>query len=197
MASVNPDDPTVATTCDDFVNDPLLSPEDCYIPEVNVGPGLNLYGFDEPFATIPTAAEIATRLQPTTGAPTGIGPLIGTFSKAANTNSTIRVDGRDVPIPANQSWAVKITNTKPVYRELARQSQNGGIPKHWYVVDANNQWFGGQNGICPRADGGRAILQLSQVIPTGEQEPQTIEGTISAFGKYDAKVLVSPVALIN
>ncbi|GAB2865906.1 hypothetical protein [Hymenobacter ruber] len=191
--AVNPDDPTIPTTCEDFAFDPDLNPGDCYTPAVNVGPGLNAYAFDEPFAAAPTATEIATRLT----AGTGIGPLIGTFSKAANTASTIRVDGRDVTIPSNQSWAVKITNTKPVYRELARQTQNGGISKHWYIVDANNQWFGGQNGICPRADGGPASLVLSQVIPTGEQEPQTIEGTISAFGKFDAKVIVSPVALVN
>ena len=194
MATVNPDDPTIPANCEDFVFDPALSPGDCYRPQINVGPGLNLYGFDAPFAstTALTSAEIATRIT----AGTGVGPLIGTFSKAANDASTIRVDARDVRIPSKQSWAVKITNTRRVYRELARQTQDGGISKHWYVVDQNNQWFGGLNGICPRADGGPAVLQLSEVIPTGETEPQTIEGTISAFGKFDALVLDSPVALV-
>lgn len=198
MASVNPDDPNIPANCADFAFDPALNPGPCYRPEINVGPGLNLYIFKTPFAAPPTLAAVQAKLAAPVGggSPDGIGPLIGTFSKAANESSVLRVDARDVRVPAKQSWAVKITNTKPVYRELARQTQDGGISGHMYVVDQNGQWFGGQNGICPRADGGPATLVLSEVIPTGETEPQTIEGSISAFGKYDALVLDSPVALV-
>lgn len=190
--AVNADNPTVPTTCDDFALPADVSVVDCYTPALNFGPGINLFWGTEPFSATPTANSIAAAIT----AGTLIGPIVGEYTRAAGGNDTIRVNSRTVSIPGEKSWTVKISDTALVFREMSRQTQNGGVSGHFYILDRNGQWFGGINGVCATNDGGPAVLQLRQLIPAGEQEPQTIEGTITGFTKYDDKVIPSPVPAI-
>lgn len=187
---MNVDDPTIPVDCATFALPTAVAATDCYKPTTNFGCGRNLYWSKTPFTATPTALLIAAKKT----AGDLIGPVVGEFAYDGNAGATIRVDGRDIAQPGDLTWTVKISSTTPEAREMARQTQDGGSPGHFYIVDNNTvpNWFGGLNGVCD----GQAHLLLRNKIPTGEQDLQTIEGTIKGRGKYDSKVLVSPVPCI-
>lgn len=193
--ALNADDPTVPVLCADFALPSGVAATDCYAPKLETGPGRNLYWSKTAFAADPTAASVAAKLAPpTTGSagPDMIGPIVGEFTYDGSGAAPQRVDGRNVSVPGPLKWGVKITNITPQVREMARQTQNGGAPGHFYIVDNNNNWFGGQNGVC----NGKASLLLRFKKGAGETDPNTYDGAIEGIGKYDDRVIVSPVPVV-
>lgn len=200
MAKINSDDPRTPVGCADPNPPTGLVLADCADPELNYGPIVNLYEFSEQFAEDPTAAAIAALLAnaPTTPNATvtgawGIGPMIVQVSRTPPSDGTpIRFNGVDYPAPADLSYGVTIQNTSDDFWEYARSTQKGGRPGYFYGVDANNNWFGGRNGMC----GGKSRLKLRGNLPTGEKDLQTITGTITGTGFFDDKRIPSPVPAV-
>jgi hypothetical protein len=188
MATVNPDDPTIPSFCEDATLPPGVSAADCYVQQNKFGPGRNLYWSKTPFDAAPTAISVAAKIT----AGDMIGPIVGEYTYAGADNTTVRNNSRDIVVPGDLAWTVKITDITTASRELARQTQNGGAPGHFFIVDMNDDWHGGQNGICE----GAALMHLRNKVPAGETDLQTIEGSIKGRGIFDAKVIVSPVAVV-
>jgi hypothetical protein len=190
---INPDDPTLGALCAPAPPPAGVGDADCVDPTLNYGPIVNLYIFGQPFATTPTAAQIATLLaaDPTTD-PWGAGPLICQISKTPATGTPTRYNGRDIPAPVDLSYAVTIQDTKDANYEFARTTQKGGRSGYYYGVDKNGNWFGGQNGMT----GGQGRLTLNSNLPTDENGLQTLTGTITGKGFFDDKRIVSPVPVL-
>ncbi|KAA9333415.1 hypothetical protein F0P96_10625 [Hymenobacter busanensis] len=191
--AVNPDDPTIPVNCEDAVLPTGLAAADCYTPELNYGPIVNLYLTKTPFAAPPTLVEVTRRLAlASTDDEQLVGPIVVQLSRAAATGNTIRVNGVDYDAATVSSYDVTMQDTSDANYDLARATQGGGIKRYVYGVDQNNNWFGGQNGIT----GGQSTIKLRVVLPTGETDLQTLTGTVSGLGKFDPKRIASPVAAV-
>ena len=193
--AVNPDDPTLAVACADTPLPTGVAAGACYQPELNYGPGSNLYWKKTPFTAAPTASSFAAALaMPTTGTagPDMVGPVIGEYSTATPSEQTDRVNGIDVPKPTDLLLNIKISDTRTELYEMARSSQKGGLRGYYYVVDRNGYIYGGQNGIF----GGKALMFLRNNLPAGETDLHTITGTVKGRGFFDLKRSVSPVPVV-
>lgn len=186
----NVDNPEEIVACAEYTAPDGLAAENCYVQKNKFGPGRNLYWRPDGtgFPATPTAASIATAI--TDGKL--IGPIVGEYTYAGTQANTVRNNSRDIVVPSDLAWNIKITDITPASRELARQSQNGGLTGKFYIVDMNSDWHGGQNGICE----GSGLLQASLRIPAGENDLQSIEGTIKGRGQYDALVIESLIPVV-
>ncbi len=196
MATLNPDDPTLIATCAAGTLPSAISVGDCWDPTLNYGPGTNLYMSFTPFpdAVAPatdavTTASITTKLA-ATDAQKMVGPLIGQFTLAPGTEATDRLNGRYFPKPSELSMACAISDTSKANYDFARSTQKGGLVAHFWIVDRNGNFFGGQNGIF----GNQAVLALRLTMPTDELALQTLNGSIKALGFFDPQRTVSPIA---
>ncbi len=190
---VNPDDPTIATACEDVALPIGVASDDCFLPELNYGPIRNGYYTRKPFAATPTAAEINRRLALFDTAPNDpeamIGPLVWQLTKQRGTPQFDRINGRNYPKPAEISFDVTIQDTKPAWYDWMRAGQQGGVPGYFYGVDSKPYWIGGQNGLL----GSESTFSSGYNWPADETALQTITGTISAFGYFDPPRMPSPV----
>lgn len=187
---VNPDDPTLVLTCADQ-GTPDVHADQC-APVLNLGPMVNILFAAQPFAAVPTAVEVARRLDLPLTDPESITMMIGTLSQAAQQAQTLRFNGADIPRVANLTWAIKSSDTHQKNVDFARSTQRTPWVGHVYGIDQNNNWYGGQNGI----GGGQARVRLSNILPEDENAAQTIEGELKARGFYDAKRMPSPIPAV-
>ena len=195
MATVNPDDPRIAVACTDVALPTGIAAGDCYVPELNYGPGTNLYYAKKPFDADPTALSFAAALAPPTSGTAGpdmVGPIIGEYSTNAGQTASDRVNGVDIPKPGALEVAVKISDTRSELYEMARTSQKGGLSGYFYIVDRNGYIYGGRNGVF----GGKARLFLHNILPGGEFDLHTITGKISGYGFFDMRRSASPVPVV-
>jgi hypothetical protein len=187
--AINVDDPTIAGLCEPTPPPVGVGDADCVEPTLNYGPIVNLIMTGQPFAAIPTAAQLATLFAADPTTDPWAKRLIAQISKTPTTGTPTRYNGRDIPAPADQSYAVTISDTKDENYEFARTTQKGGRAGYYYGIDANNNWFGGLNGMT----GGQARLLLNSNLPTDEKGLQTLTGTIAGKGFFDDRRFPSPI----
>jgi hypothetical protein len=191
----NVDDPTIPVGCTEAAFPATMAADGCYTPEINVGPIVNLYYArpGQPFAAAPTLVELNRRLELAgTDEEQMIGPIVAQVSRAAAQPTTIRVNGVDYDTTATTSYDIVFQDTKDAVYEFARTTQNGGRKGIFYGVDQNGNWYGGQNGLHD----GPSTLKVRLVIPADETALQTLTGTLSGSGKFDAKRIPSPVPAV-
>lgn len=197
MAISTFDDPTLPVDCEDAVLPAGLARADCYAPELNFGGIVEFYFASEPFpdgvSKVPTTTEIAAHLATTPGPAKMVGPIVAGLSYAPPTDQVVRVNGVDYPRPTDLVINVLIQDTREENVEFARTTQKGGRSGYFYGVDANGNWFGGRNGLL----GGRATLVLRNNWSAGEDELQTITGTVKRRGYFDSVRGVSPVPALQ
>jgi hypothetical protein len=186
---VNPDDPILTALCAPAAPPVGVGDKDCADPTLNYGPIVNLIITGQPFQTFPTATQLATLFAADPATDPWAVLLIAQVSKSPATGTSNRYNGRDIPAPADLSYAVTIQDTKDANYEFARTTQKGGRAGYYYGIDANNNWFGGLNGMT----GGQARLLLNSTLPTGEKDLQTLNGTITGKGFFDDKRQPSPI----
>lgn len=191
----NTDDPILPTDCANF-DAPDTDFDPTCATSYQTGPFTRLLVGNKPLVADPSTTaglaaattEITSRLAlPADDADALrlLDPLRGNMPATAPT--TVAVDGFQIPTPTLRNLPFTVSQLSDKNYEFVRTT-NAGRAGHFWALNEKFM-YGGQNGIGD----GKALLQLSNVVPAEEGGLHSATGNLSYTSLFDPKRTAAPI----